>query len=163
MLNEERGIDAELAKAPVRPEGMEEAVDALCEELIVNARRASDVDLYLKSVDVRRPPAPAGGVRRGSGASRRGRPTRPPRSRSSSQVVEALAGKRRRLDEEIANLQASLGTIRARLVQARAEASTPTVGAADVTELRDRMRALADGLAEAYGHNSDSPTTMKGT
>ena len=51
-LNEERGIVAELARAPVRPEGIQEAVDKLCNELIVNARRASDVDLYLRTVDV---------------------------------------------------------------------------------------------------------------
>ena len=162
VLNEERGIVAELAKAPVRPEGIQEAVDALCDELIVNARRASDVDLYLRSVDV------ADLQHRLAEYSRLGRES--PRSAEAAsaiqeqlEVVESLATKRSALDEEIANLQASLGTIRARLVQARAEASTPTVGAADVTELRDRMRALADGLAEAYGHNSDSPTTMKGT
>ena len=162
VLNEERGIVAELAKAPVRPEGVEEAVDALCDELIVNARRASDVDLYLQSVDV------AGLQQRLAEYARLGRDS--PRSADAAsaiqeqlQVVEALATKRAALDDEIAGLQASLGTIRARLVQARSEASTPTVGAADVTELRDRMRALADGLAEAYGHNADSPTTMKGT
>jgi chromosome segregation ATPase len=162
VLNEERGIVAELAKAPVRPEGIQEAVEKLCDELIVNARRASDVDLYLRSVDV------ADLQRRLAEFARLGRES--PRSADAAsaiqeqlQVVEALARKRAALDEEIANLQASLGTIRARLVQARAEASVPTVGAADVTELRDRMRALADGLAEAYGHNSESPTTMKGT
>ena len=162
VLNEERGIVAELQKAPVRPEGIQEAVEKLCDELIVNARRASDVDLYLRSVDV--PDL----QRRLAEYARLGRSS--PRSADAAsaiqeqlQVVEALTGKRGALDEEIANLQASLGTIRARLVQARAEASTPTVGAADVTELRDRMRALADGLAEAYGHNSESPTTMKGT
>ena len=162
VLNEERGIVAELANAPVRPEGVEEAVDALCNELIVNARRASDVDLYLQSVDV------ADLQQRLAEYSRLGRES--PRSAEAASaikeqldVVESLAGKRSALDEEIASLQASLGTIRARLVQARAEASPATVGAADVTELRDRMRALADGLAEAYGHNSDSPTTTKGT
>src|SRR5215470_1143173 len=52
VLNEERGIRAELDKAPVRPDGVAEAVEALCDELIVNARRASEVDLYLQSVDV---------------------------------------------------------------------------------------------------------------
>src|SRR3954462_8584120 len=52
VLNEERGIIAELAKAPVRPEGIQEAVDALCNEMTVNARGASDVDLYLQSIDV---------------------------------------------------------------------------------------------------------------
>ena len=162
VINEERGIVQELAKAPVRPEGIQEAVEALCDELIVNARRASDVDLYLQSVDV------ADLQRRLAEYARLGRES--PRSADAAsaiqeqlQVVESLTGKRSALEEEIANLQASLGTIRARLVQARAEASTPTVGAADVTELRDRMRALADGLAEAYGHNSESPTTMKGT
>jgi chromosome segregation ATPase len=162
VLNEERGIVQELEKAPVRPEGVEEAVEALCSELIVNARRASDVDLYLRTVDI------ADLQQRLAEYSRLGRQS--PRSAEAAaaiqeqlQVVESLAGKRSALDEEIASLQASLGTIRARLVQARAEATTPTVGAADVTELRDRMRALAGGLAEAYGHTSESPTTMKGT
>lgn len=162
VLNEERGIKTELTKAPVRPEGIEEAVEALCDELIVNARRASDVDLYLQTVDV------ADLQRRLAEYARLGRTSERSADAASAiqeqlQVVESLSGKRAALDEEIANLQASLGTIRARLVQARSEASTPTVGAADVTELRDRMRALADGLAEAYGHNSESPTTMKGT
>lgn len=162
VISEERGIVEELAKAPVRPEGIEEAVEALCDELIVNARRASDVDLYLRSVDI------ADLQQRLAEYARLGRQS--PRSAEAAaaiteqlQVVESLANRRSALDEEIASLQASLGTIRARLVQARAEATPPTVGAADVTELRDRMRALADGLAEAYGHNSESPTTMKGT
>jgi len=163
VLNEERGIQAELAKAPVRPDGVQEAVEALCDELIVNARRASDVDLYLQSVDV------AGLQRRLAGEARQGRSSQLSADAAAAiqeqlQVIESLTQRRTAFDDEITNLQASLGTIRARLVQARAEAEPPTVGAADVTELRDRMRALANGLAEAYGQNADgSPTTMKGT
>src|SRR5262245_61633561 len=163
VLNEERGIRAELDKAPVRPDGVAEAVEALCDELIVNARRASDVDLYLQSVDV------ADLQRKLAGEARQGRTSQLSADAAAAiqeqlQVIESLGQRRAAFDDEIANLQASLGTIRARLVQARAEAEPPTVGAADVTELRDRMRALANGLAEAYGQNADSsPTTMKGT
>jgi len=163
VLNEERGIKTELERAPVRPEGIAEAVEALCDELIVNARRASDVDLYLQSVDV------AELQRRLAGEARQGRTSQLSADAAAAiqeqlQVIESLGQRRAAFDDEIANLQASLGTIRARLVQARAEAEPPTVGAADVTELRDRMRALASGLAEAYGQNADSsPTTMKGT
>jgi hypothetical protein len=163
VLNEERGIQGELAKAPVRLEGVQEAVEALCDEVLANARRASDVDLYLQSVDV------AGLQRKLAGEAREGRSSQLSADAASAiqeqlQVIESLAQKRVAFDDEIANLQASLGTIRARLVQARLEATPPTVGAADVTELRDRMRALANGLAEAYGQNADSsPTTMKGT
>ena len=163
VLNEERGIKTELERAPVRPDGIAEAVEALCDELIVNARRASDVDLYLQSVDV------AELQRRLAGEARQGRTSQLSADAAAAiqeqlQVIESLGQRRAAFDDEIANLQASLGTIRARLVQARAEAEPPTVGAADVTELRDRMRALASGLAEAYGQNADSsPTTMKGT
>ena len=163
VLNEERGIKTELERAPVRPEGIAGAVEALCDELIVNARRASDVDLYLQSVDV------AELQRRLAGEARQGRTSQLSADAAAAiqeqlQVIESLGQRRAAFDDEIANLQASLGTIRARLVQARAEAEPPTVAAADVTELRDRMRALASGLAEAYGQNADSsPTTMKGT
>jgi hypothetical protein len=163
VLNEERGITAELDRAPVRPDGVQEGVEAVCDELIVNARRASEIDLYLQSVDV------AGLQRKLAGESRQGRTSQLSADAAAAiqeqlQVIEALGQRRAAFDDEIANLQASLGTIRARLVQARAEAAPPTVGAADITELRDRMRALASGLAEAYGQNADSsPTTMKGT
>lgn len=162
VLNEERGIKAELERAPVRPDGVLEGVEAVCDELIVNARRASEVDLYLRSVDV------AGLQGKLAGESRPGRPALSADAAASIQeqlhVIEALGRRRAAFDDEVANLQASLGTIRARLVQARAEAAPPTVGAADITELRDRMRALASGLAEAYGQNAESsPTTMKGT
>jgi hypothetical protein len=163
VLNEERGINVELDRAPVRPEGVAEAVEALCDELIVNARRASEVDLYLQSVDV--PEL----QRRLAGEAREGRSSQLSADAAAAiqeqlQVIASLGQRRAAFDDEIANLQASLGTIRARLVQARAEAAPPTVGAADVTELRDRMRALASGLQEAYGQNAESnPTTMKGT
>ncbi len=160
VLNEERGIGQELARAPVKPEGIADAVDALCDELIVNARRASDIDLYLASIDVRDLQERLVGFARSDS----GRVADAAKAVAEQlQVVEALVAKRLAFDEEVAHLNASLGTIRARLVQARAEAAAPAVGAADVTELRDRMRALAQSLAEAYGHNDPSPNTMKGT
>ena len=54
----------------MRPDGVQEAVEALCDELIVNARRASDVDLYLQSVDVAELQRKLAGARSGKTSAR---------------------------------------------------------------------------------------------
>jgi hypothetical protein len=151
-INEERGITAELARSTVAPEGVAEEVATLCDEVLDAARRASDVDLYLVTVDV-------DGLRvrsrtaTGETASAIG---------EQLSVVEDLIGRRDALADEIDHVAAALGTIRARLVQTRATttASEPVTG--DVTALRERMRVLAESLGEVYGHNQDNPMT-KGT
>ena len=151
-LNEERGIATEIARSPVAPDGVVDEVATLCDEVLAAARRASDVDLYLATVDVvdlRARAAAASGETAGALG-------------EQLSVVDDLVSRRDALAGEIDHVAASLGTIRARLVQARATASQGDPVAGDVTALRDRMRVLAQSLGEAYGHNQGKPMT-KGT
>jgi hypothetical protein len=156
-LNEERAIMTELERAPVQPEGMREQITALNDELLEFARRASEVDLYLATVD------PDELQRRAKEYEELGRHSERARDAADAlneqlQVIESLGSRRIALDDEIVHVSASLGAIRARLVQARTEAAPPAVIATDVTELRDRMRAIAESLGEAYGQNTSTST-----
>ena len=151
-LNEERGIGTELARSTVAPDGVAEEVAGLCDEVLDAARRASDVDLYLATVDVDGLRARSR-VATGETASALG---------EQLSVVEDLIGRRDALAGEIDHVAAALGTIRARLVQARATATASDPVTDDVPALRDRMRVLAQSLGEVYGHNQGNPMT-KGT
>jgi len=160
-FGQEKAILSELDRLAVAPEGMREQVVKLGDELLEVARRASDVDLYLRTVDV-------GALRRRAReyhamgqASERASSAAAALEEQAS-VVDDLVAKRRALDEEIDHVDASLGTIRARIVQARSETGGATGLASDVTDLRERMRVLAESLSEAYGQN-DASTPMKGT
>jgi hypothetical protein len=160
-FGQEKAILAELDKLAVAPEGMREQVVKLCDELLDVARRASDVDLYLRTVDVDALRRRAQEYHALGQASDRARSAAAALDEQAG-VVEDLVAKRQALDEEIDHVEASLGTIRARIVQARSETGGATDMASDVTDLRERMRVLAESLSEAYGHN-DASTPMKGT
>lgn len=160
-LNEERGIVAELKRSAVAPDGVGDQVTALCDEVLETARRATDVDLYLATVDVdvlRRRAAEYDELGQHSDRARDAAGA----LHEQLGIVEGLIEKRVALDDEIEHVTASLGTVRARLVQTRADTSAPGVLATDVTELRERMRVMAESLSEAYGHN-EGQSTMKGT
>lgn len=149
-LGEERRIQIELAALPAAGDDLETQVRCLADDLVEVARRASVVDLYLGSVDLpdvrRRHDAATGRAREALA--------------EQLAVTDVLVARRAELDGEIANVEASLGAIRARLVQARMTAVAPSGLADDVHALRERMGILADSLAEAYGSND--PTTPKG-
>jgi hypothetical protein len=146
-LGEEGRIQKELAALPAAGDDLSTQVRCLADDLVDVARRASVVDLYLGSVDlddVRRRHAAATGRAREALA-------------EQLAVTDVLIARRAELDEEISHVEAALGAIRARLVQARMTAVAPTGLADDVTALRERMGILAASLAEAYG--SSDPTT----
>jgi hypothetical protein len=149
-LGEERRIQNELAALPAAGDDLSTQVRCLADDLVEVARRASVVDLYLGSIDLE-------DVRR-----RHEQATGRTRDALGEQlaVTDVLIARRAELDEEIAHVEAALPAIRARLVQARMTAVTPTGLAGDVTALRERMGILAASLAEAYGSND--PTTPKG-
>jgi len=151
-INEERGIDLELKRTTLAPDGVGDEVASLCDEVLDAARRASDVDLYLATVDVNDLKARAGKATGETASALQEQLT----------VVADLVARRDALAGEIDHVAAALGTIRARLVQARATASAADPVSGDVTALRDRMRVLAQSLGEVYGHNQGNPMT-KGT
>ena len=64
--------------------------------------------------------------------------------------MEGLTARREALEVEIGRVETGLGAIRARIVQARADSAAPRGVAGDVTELRERVRVLAESLGEAY-------------
>jgi hypothetical protein len=153
VLNEQRAIEGELARSPTLREEVSDQVGALCDDVLANARRASEMELYLTSIDVpalhrRIEAAPAG----------------PAADALAEQltVVDGFTEARASFDREVEAVAASLGAIRGRLVQARIAATPATAVAADVAGLRERMRILATSLVEAYGHNGDQPIE-KGT
>jgi hypothetical protein len=149
-LGEERRIHEALAELPPVDDGLGTQVRCLADDLVEVARRASVVDLYLGSIDIQDV------RRRHEAASGRARDA----LAEQLAIIEVLEARRAELDEEICHVEAALPAIRARLVQARMSAVSPTGLADDVTALRTRMTILADSLAEAYGAND--PTTPKG-
>jgi hypothetical protein len=157
-LSEERAILVELDGSVIAPEAMRSEVVALCDELVVWGRRASDVDTYLRGVNepalrARLELAQAGGDPLGAAAS--------DALAEQLLVINELRLRRDALEAEINRQAASLAVIRARLVQAQAH--TPgTQMTTDISELRDRIRAVAASVAEAYGQNADGQLT-KGT
>jgi len=146
-IREQEATLHELERLPVVPDGVSEAVRALGADLLTTAGRAADVDRYLAGVDTGRLrerldtyrlDASEGGADAADALA------------EQLEVVEHLAIGRRQLDSELARVEAALGAIRARAVQARAAAATPPGLAGDVQALRDRVRILASSLGEAY-------------
>jgi hypothetical protein len=146
-MREQEATLYEFERLPVVPDGVADAVRALGADLLTTAGRAADVDRYLAGVDVERLRArldsyrldPSDGAADAADA-----------LAEQLEVVEHLASGRRQLDAEFARVEAALGAIRARAVQARAAAATPPGLSADVQALRDRVRILASSLGEAY-------------
>lgn len=157
VLREEKLIGDELAAGGVAPDGLDQQVVALADEVLENARQASQIDLYLRTVDIpdleRRATEYAALARHSEAA----RPTAEALAEQVS-VVRHLEDRRAALDLEIDNVEAGLGALRAQLVRARATAQTPAGLAEQVTDLRTRMRILAESLAEAYAAHPDPPT-----
>ncbi len=157
-LAEERGISQELARwdgAP--PDGVEAQVSELCDQIIAGARRATDVDLYLASVDIDK-------LERQARAFDREATLTPSQLQAKAAiddqlaVVDALGRQRQELEDEMTHVIASLGAVRARLVQARMTGGLATGVGDEVNTLRERMRVLAESLGEAYGQQTSSPT-----
>jgi hypothetical protein len=158
-LREEQGILAELERSDVAPAGLGGEVMALCDDLVVWARRASEVDTYLRGVDdlalrARRAQyaAAADGASRDAAAA----------IDDQLAVIGELRTRRAALEAEITHLAASLGAIHARLLQAQSQTPQTGMVTGDVTQLRDQFRAIAESVAEAYGQNADTNVT-KGT
>jgi len=157
-LDEERQIAAEIDRGGVAPLDLKAQVSGLCDELVATAKRGGAIDAFLATVDddalrrraadYERMPEPSARVRDAAAA-----------IREQLGVIDGLMARRGELDDEVASVQATLGTVRARLVQARIEAVPAGDVRADVAAMRDRMRALAQALTEAYGHNTDETGT----
>jgi hypothetical protein len=156
VLAEEREILRQAASLTVAPEGLGDEVRGLGDELVAAARRAAEIDRYLGSVDRSARAEKLADYRALS-------PTSPGAAQAADalaeqlRVIDELAQRRQALDEELDHVEAGLGTIRARLVQASADAVTPDRISGDVNALRMRMRVLTRSLAEAYGQNADEP------
>jgi hypothetical protein len=146
-LADEQRIHAELSTGTIAPAGLGDDVTALCDDLVRVAARGSAIDEYLASVDegdLRRRAAEYGALRDPSARVRDAVAA----LREQLAVIDSLRARRAELDAEVLRIQASLGTIRARLVQARTGGDTADLGA-DVGTLRERVRALVDAFAEA--------------
>ncbi len=153
VLNEQRAIESELARSPGVRDDVAGEVAALCDEVVANARRASEMELYLASVDVPDLRARAATTSKGPAVDALA---------EQLAVVDSFTEARAAFDREIEAVAASLAAVRGRLVQARIAATPTTSVNADVAGLRERMRILATSLVEAYGHNGDQPLE-KGT
>jgi hypothetical protein len=146
-MREQEATLHEFERLPVVPDGVSDAVRALGADLITTAGRAADVDRYLAGVDVERLRVRLGTYRADPSE---GAADAADALAEQLEVVEHLVSGRRQLDSELARVEAALGAIRARAVQARAAAATPPGLSADVQALRDRVRILASSLGEAY-------------
>jgi hypothetical protein len=63
-------------------------------------------------------------------------------------VIDRMLAKRQDLYDKIEEIQASLGAMHARVVQARVESSSPLVVEDELASLRTKTRALAESFAE---------------
>lgn len=154
-MAEERGIHEELLRMGDPPAGVADEVTNLCDQVLATARKATEVDLYLASVDVDNLHRRLAEYERMGTLSDRAQEAADA-IREQLTVLEQLTQRRADLDGEIGHTIASLGAVRARLVQAR----TMTGGAGDVAdemrELRERMRVLAESLQEAFGEGEST-------
>jgi hypothetical protein len=153
-LRQEREILRDAEVAAVAPEGLADEVRALAVEIVAAARRAAEIDRYLATVDrdaqARRLEQHRAAAAEGS----QGAAQAADALAEQLRVVDQLRERRRALDEELDHVEAGLGTIHARLVQASSSAAGRDRISGDVDALRERMRVLAHSLAEAYGDNA---------
>ena len=146
---EQQAVLDELSRLEVAPEGVRDEVQALGADVIASARRGTELDRYLGSVDEHRlrerlrdyRVLGPGGEHASSAAAA---------IEEQLSVIDSLTQRRQALDDEIDNVEAGLGALRARIVQARAAATMPSGVATDIEGLRSRMRVLATSLDEAY-------------
>lgn len=140
-------IRDDLATMDVEPGGVRDGLDQMTITVIETAQRADEVDRYLDSVS-------AADLRAQLDTARQRAERDPSMARTADAraeqlaVVERLAGRRAQLDAQIEQISASLGAIQARVVQARVESAAPTEFEGELTELRDRTRALAESFSE---------------
>jgi uncharacterized coiled-coil DUF342 family protein len=139
------------------PAGVREGLDQLVVTLIEAARRIDEIDNYLKTVD-------RDGVERqreyarqrlAEKAQQSGNPENSATvSRTTDAfdeqlaVIDRMLAKRQDLYDKIEEIQASLGAMHARVVQARVESSSPLVVEDELASLRTKTRALAESFAE---------------
>lgn len=162
VVREEQLVSQELAQpGALAPDGLLDEIAGLVDEVLASARQASQIELYLQTVDV-------DDLRRRSAEySRMAEASDKAKSTASAlaeqlQVIEHLKERRDASDLEIDDVQAGLGALRAQLVRARATAVLPTGVTETVDGLRTRMRVLSDSLAEAYGEHGETPAEGKG-
>jgi hypothetical protein len=153
-MRQEREILRDLERAAVAPEGLADEVRALAVEIVAAARRAGEIDRYLATVDRDAQARRLEQHRAAAGEGSHGAAQAADALAEQLRVVEQLRERRRALDEELDHVEAGLGTIHARLVQASSSAAGRDRISGDVDVLRERMRVLAHSLAEAYGENA---------
>jgi hypothetical protein len=155
-LAEQAAIVRQLAALPVQPAGLSAQVEQLGRELVAAARRASDVDDYLRGVD-------AGALRARLAAQQERAGQSIPAGHAAAalaeqvQLLEGLTARRRALEDELDHVDAVLGAIRARLVTASLGLDEAGRLREEVDDLRELVTALADGLAEAYERRALGP------
>ena len=131
VLREEQAILVELETLPFVPDGAREQVVALAGDLVETARRASDVDRYLETVDADALRAREAGCRARAETSDRAAAAAEACA-EQLEVVEGLTARREALEVEIGRVETGLGAIRARIVQARADSAAPRGVSGDV-------------------------------
>jgi hypothetical protein len=140
-------VHDDVALLDTPPEGVVEGLDQLVATLIETAQQAAGVDEYL------------GTVRRGDLAAQaavarervEGDPGQEPIAQALEEqlaVVDGLLARRRQLDTDMEQIAANLGVLHARIVQARVESEHVVRVDDELTILRDRTRALAEGMRE---------------
>jgi hypothetical protein len=153
-LGQEREILRQAAAVPSVPDSLAPQVEALGDDLVRAARRAADVDAYLRGLD--RPAAEAR-----LAAYRREEPASPAAARAAEALAEQLAvadelaESRRALDDELDHVETELGAIRGRLLQARVEAEQPERLTDELAALRAGVRTLTRQLEEPHGAGAE--------
>lgn len=140
-------IRVDLDLLDVEPTGVRDGLDQLSITLLETAQRAHDVDEYLRTVSRDDLEQQLAAVRRRGDGDDVQRSTADALAEQLA-VIEGLADRRSQLDSQIEQIAASLGVIKARVVQARVESAGQIEVEAELGELRDRTRALAESFAE---------------
>jgi hypothetical protein len=133
---------------PTMPEGMadpklSEDLPRLLADMLKAASGARDIDSYLQSQDASSLRAQA------ADAEREGRGDVAATLRENLDIIAHLQKTRDALADRLSSMASSLSIIRGRLVQAKTTAQ-PVDVTADISDLRDRARTLAEGVQEAF-------------
>ncbi len=75
-------------------------------------------------------------------------------------MVEDLIQRHKLLVQELEQLEASLGAVKARMVQASLSSNPPIGVQQEIDELRERTRSLAEGFGEMEKASDDVETGM---
>ncbi len=147
-------VQRDLEDLEYEPTGLRDGLAQLTAALLETAHRAAEADESLNRFPIAK-------LRRQVVQARHERERDPAQEpivkalEEQLEVVEGLIKRRHELDVQMSQLSANLGAIHARVVQAKVVADGPLVVDAELTELRDRTRALAMSFEEVGAIGQD--------